>query len=60
MIYMITIVLSFLVTLNFILLKFSCNKTTKRLSSAKPFVLKKHTTTLTTQSAPGQLAATGS
>ena len=60
MTFMITIVLSFLVALNFILLKFSCNKTAKRQSSAKPFVLKKHTTTLTTQSASNQLAATGS
>lgn len=60
MIFMITIVLSFLVALNFILLRFSCNKTTKRQSSAKPFVVKKHTTTITTQPASSQLAATGS
>ncbi|SDS42606.1 hypothetical protein SAMN04515667_2150 [Formosa sp. Hel1_31_208] len=35
MIITITLVLSFLVALNFLLLLFSCNKTTKKLSTKK-------------------------
>ena len=61
MIYMITIVLSILVAINFILLKFSCNKTTKRRSVGKPLVLRNSKVKpVTKQPAPAQLAATGS
>ena len=60
MVYMITIILSILVAINFILLKFSCNKTTRRRSFSKPYVITKPTTTITTQPATSQLAATGS
>ena len=59
MIYTITIILSVLVGLNFLLLKFSCNKTTKKESN-KPLILSKPSSKLTTESAPGRLAATGS
>lgn len=57
---MITIVLTVLVAINFLLLKFSCNKTTKREPIKKPFIVKKSTTTITTQQTSTQLAATGS
>ena len=66
MIYMITIILSTLVAINFLLLKFSCNKTAKKKVSEKPFIIKKPSLkvqtapTITTQHASGQLAATGS
>jgi len=61
MIFMITIILTILVVLNFILLKFSCNKTRQRKLSSKPFVIRKQRTpTITTQPATTQLAATGS
>ena len=64
MIYMITIILSTLVTINFLLLRFSCNKTKKKTTSEKPLILTKPASslqpTITTQHAQGQLAATGS
>lgn len=60
MLYTITIAVSVLVAINFLLLKFSCNKTAKREISRKPINLKKPASTLTTRSAPAQLAATGS
>lgn len=60
MVYMITIILSILVTLNFILLKFSCNKTTRKRKFNKPYVINRSTSKITTQSPPSQLAATGS
>ena len=60
MIYTITLVLTVLVAVNFLLLRFSCNKTAKRELSRKPINLKKPASTLTTQSAPARLAATGS
>ena len=58
MIYTITIVISLLVAVNFILLKFSCNKTTKKAS-----IRKEQAITLkepTKKSAAVQLAPTGS
>ena len=60
MIYTITLVLSVLILINFLLLRFSCNKTAKRENSRKPMILKKPASTLTTQSSSTQLAATGS
>ncbi len=59
MFLMITIILSILVAINFALLRFSCNKTNRK-QTAKPFVINKPASTLTTQSASGRLAATGS
>ena len=61
MIITITLIISSLVALNFLLLMFSCNKTTKRMPAEKPVVLKtikaqKPTKILTTS----PLAATGS
>ncbi len=60
MIYMITIILSILVAINFLLLKFSCNKVVKPKSNEKPFIVKKHAPKVTTRSVSTQLAATGS
>ena len=60
MIYTITLIIAVLVGINFLLLKFSCNKTTKKVRSKKPLILTKPASTLTTESAPGRLAATGS
>ena len=60
MIFMIIFILSVLVVINFVLLKFSCNKTTRRQEANKPFVVKRNATALTTRSAPTRLAATGS
>lgn len=61
MIITITLLLSFLVALNFILLVFSCNKTTKKVSPQKPTIIKvakpqTQTKRLTTR----RLAPTGS
>ena len=58
MILTITLVLSFLVAVNFLLLVFSCNKTTKRAASEENTVIEpiKPTKQLTTS----QLAPTGS
>lgn len=61
----ITLTLSFLVALNFLLLIFSCNKTTKKVSNETPLVLKSSkvskpsvtTKKITTRT---QLAPTGS
>lgn len=61
MIYTITIILSVLVSINFLLLKFSCNKTTKAKKVAKPHIIKPTVQkVITTQSVSGQLAPTGS
>ncbi len=62
MIITIILILSFLVALNFLLLIFSCNKTSKKLDNRQPPFLKtkKAPTLVTTQLQTGQLAATGS
>ena len=60
MILMITFILSVLVAINFILLRFSCNKTTRKAESRKPFVVGKPASRLTSQSATHPLAPTGS
>jgi len=54
----ITIVLTVLVAINFLLLMFSCNKTTKRVSEVKTTTLV--TPRITKESASTQLAPTGS
>jgi flagellar basal body-associated protein FliL len=63
MILTITLILSFLVAINFLLLIFSCNKTTKKVENQKPRILRvqKPTPTLVSNQLPtGQFAATGS
>jgi len=61
MIYIITLILSVLVGINFLLLKFSCNKTVKIQKIKEPRLINPSTQkTITTQHASGQLAATGS
>ena len=61
MVLTITLILSFLVAVNFLLLIFSCNKTTKRAVNTKPHVVKEKTPTLiSNQLASAQLAPTGS
>ena len=67
MIMIITLTLSFLVAINFLLLIFSCNKTTKKTSTENPVILKTseriktpETSVPTKQIARTQLAPTGS
>ena len=61
MIITITLVLSFLVALNFLLLIFSCNKTTKKLSTEKSTKTKAVRTQIPTkQLTTSHLAPTGS
>ena len=56
----ITITISALVVLNFLLLKFSSNKIAKIKSAEKPYISKKVTTIVTTPQLSKQLAPTGS
>ncbi|MBO6606516.1 MAG: hypothetical protein JJ928_04385 [Psychroserpens sp.] len=58
MILTITLVLSFLVAINFLLLVFSCNKTTKRVVTEEKTVIKPIKPAK--QLATSQLAPTGS
>jgi len=63
MILTITLILSFLVALNFVLLKFSCNKVSKKVESKEPrtIITKKSEPTLVTNQLPvNPLAPTGS
>ena len=63
MILTIALILSFLVAVNFLLLIFSCNKTSKKAGNVKPPPIRteKPTPTLVSNQLPaGQLAATGS
>lgn len=57
MIWTITLTLTTLVAVNFLLLVFSCNKTTRREPARQPRILRKEPTK---QSALTQLAPTGS
>jgi len=56
----ITIIFSVLVAINFMLLKFSSNKTIQRRNVKKPFIIKEKPTVITTQQHSSQLAPTGS
>ncbi len=63
MILTITLILSFLVAVNFLLLIFSCNKTSKNTIVKKPRIIKtqKHSPTLVSSQLQARpLAATGS
>ena len=63
MIMIITLALSILVIINFLLLRFSCNKTTKKHSPIKPTVIKAQGTPVKTTeplTSSSQLAPTGS
>lgn len=60
MLLTITTSISALVVLNFLLLKFSCNKTKQRKSTEKPLIIKRRPTVITKQQLPNQLAPTGS
>ena len=61
MLITITLVLSILVVINFLLLIFSCNKSSKKLTSEKPVIIKSvKVQKPTKQLATSQLAATGS
>ena len=59
MLLTITLILSFLVCVNFVLLIFSCNKTTKR-AEVKEIKPTRVINTTTTQQPSTQLAPTGS
>ena len=56
----ITLIFSALVVLNFLLLKFSTNKTVVRKSAERPFVIKTKTKVITSPQFSNQLAPTGS
>ena len=56
----ITILVSVLITLNFLLLKFSCNKIVERKNPERPYIISNQPTVITTQQLPNQLAPTGS
>jgi uncharacterized membrane-anchored protein YitT (DUF2179 family) len=61
MIMTITLILSFLVALNFLLLIFSCNKIPKKEAFKKPTVIVQNSPTVATnQLVSNQLAPTGS
>ncbi|WP_298901939.1 hypothetical protein [uncultured Psychroserpens sp.] len=60
MIITITLILSFLVALNFLLLIFSCNKTTKKVTTERQIFKPKKVVKPTQQLASAQLAPTGS
>ena len=61
MLITITLILSFLVALNFILLVFSCNKTSKKIEPIKPrVIINEEPILVSTQLQTHQLAATGS
>ena len=61
MITTITLILSFLVMVNFLLLIFSSNKTPKSKQTKKPYIIKNTDTTIhSIQLGASQLAATGS
>lgn len=61
MLLTITLILSFLVAMNFLLLIISCNKSTKKVNNKKPQIIRNEKPTLvTTQLQTAQLAATGS
>ena len=62
MIYTITIILSILVGINFLLLKYSCNTTVKSKKSERPHIIKTENTPeiSTSPKVSHQLAATGS
>lgn len=60
MLLIITIVLSALVALNFLLLAFSCNKTTKKVNASKIELTTSKKVLVTKQSETIQLAPTGS
>ena len=61
MLLTITLILSFLVAVNFLLLIFSCNKSTKKVNNKKPQIIRNEKPTLvTTQLQTAQLASTGS
>jgi hypothetical protein len=49
-----------LIAINFLLLKFSSNKTIQRKNVKKPFIVQKEPTVITTQQISNQLAPTGS
>lgn len=63
MILTITLILSFLVAINFLLLIFSCNKTSTEIKTKKPRIIRTQrptTTLVSNQLQTRQLAATGS
>jgi len=61
MILTITLILSFLVAINFLLLVFSSNKTPKKIKTRRPHIIRNEKPTLvSSQSQTRRLAATGS
>lgn len=56
----IIILVSVLIVLNFLLLKFSSNKIVRRKNTERPYIISKRPTVITTQQVPNQLAPTGS
>lgn len=60
MIFTISILVSSLVLLNFLLLAFSCNKTKRAKKASKPYIMTAKKSILANQLVSNQLAATGS
>jgi len=61
MIFTITLILFSLIAINFLLLIFSCNKSSKKIENKKPRVIRNvNPTIIPTQLQTRQLAATGS
>jgi len=60
MIYTISILVTSLVLINFILLAFSCNKTKKTKKVNKPYIIRAKRTILANQLVSNHLAPTGS
>ncbi len=60
MIYTVSILVSSLVLINFLLLAFSSNKTKRAKRVNKPYVIRTKRTILANQLVPNQLAPTGS
>ncbi len=56
----IIILVSVLIILNFLLLKFSINKIVQRKNTERPYIISKRPTVITTQQLPNRLAPTGS
>lgn len=56
----IIILVSVLIILNFLLLKFSSNKIVRRKNTERPYIISNRSTVITNQRVPNQLAPTGS
>jgi hypothetical protein len=56
----ITVIVSILIAINFLLLKFSSNRIAQRKKAIKPFIIRNKPSVISTQQLSNQLAPTGS